>query len=122
MGIIELSYTIKFKFDGDAITEENARKETVKMLREKHNIEARPHDLKGEQKSINITWHIEDVLEIRPDLTKEQAYEVLCEVEDNHDADYGVTWNSIRDTANVVFPENNDEENNVSDNAACEVY
>ncbi len=45
--------------------------------------------------SINIIWITEDVLSVRPDLTKAQAREVLQAVPDRHDANYGVTWDTL---------------------------
>ena len=38
---------------------------------------------------ITIVWHIEDVQSIRPDLTDEQASDVLVCSQDNHDATVG---------------------------------
>ena len=42
--------------------------------------------------SISITWNIEDVLEIEPDFSEEQAIEVLELALDNHDANQGINW------------------------------
>ena len=53
---------------------------------------------------INITWSVDDVLGIRPDLTDDQAMEVLENVADNHDAEYGVCWDTLVFWAHSLFP------------------
>ena len=53
---------------------------------------------------IAIIWNIEDVQEVRPDLTDEQAAEVLQLVEDRHDANFGINWQSLDDCADILFP------------------
>ncbi len=54
--------------------------------------------------SFSIEWHIDDVLEECPDLTKEQARVVLHEVSRRHDACYGINWGFIRDIAWILYP------------------
>src|SRR6266516_1163426 len=44
---------------------------------------------------IAIVWHIEDVQNIRPDLTDKQAGDVLVYSQKNHDATVGINWNSL---------------------------
>jgi hypothetical protein len=53
---------------------------------------------------ITIIWSTEDVHEIRPDLTDQQAAEVLQLVERNHDAECGINWQAIEDFAEQLFP------------------
>ena len=53
---------------------------------------------------IAVTWHIEDVKEIRPDLTDDQAREVLQQAEDRHDAGIGITWDVLEIHADDLFP------------------
>lgn len=53
---------------------------------------------------IRIAWHIEDVAEIRPDLSVEQSREVLAAVREEHDAEIGVNWDVIRYHADELFP------------------
>tara|TARA_B100000035_G_scaffold222416_1_gene191078 strand:- start:1877 stop:2086 length:210 start_codon:yes stop_codon:yes gene_type:complete len=53
---------------------------------------------------IEIYWHVDDVLDTRPDLTENQAREVLHEVGRSHDACYGVNWDVIQDTAWLMYP------------------
>lgn len=57
---------------------------------------------------IAIFWHTEDVLMERDDLTEEQALEVLQECKDNHDACFGVTYETIRTVAGERFPKGGD--------------
>ncbi len=53
---------------------------------------------------IAILWHIDDVLAVRPDLTAEQAYEVLEACADDHDANLGLTWYTLETCADQLFP------------------
>lgn len=55
--------------------------------------------------AISIVWHVEDVLHVRPDLTKEQAAVVLESLHDNHDATIGINWDVIECHAESLFPE-----------------
>lgn len=57
----------------------------------------------GNQDFIIITWHISDVQEIRPDLTDEQAREVLFAAKRNHDANEGINWEVLRTHAAFLF-------------------
>ena len=52
---------------------------------------------------IAVVWSSDDVLEIRPDLTREQAVEVLNEAENCHDAGIGINWHSLECTAEGLF-------------------
>lgn len=54
--------------------------------------------------SISITWHVDDVLQQRPDLTREQARQVLRELDRDHDATVGINWDVIDCTAETLFP------------------
>lgn len=54
--------------------------------------------------SIAITWNIEDVQAVRPDLTDEQCEVVLKHIEDTHDATIGINWDVIRYAAAYLFP------------------
>jgi len=54
--------------------------------------------------SISIVWHVEDVLykdvELYPEgrrLSPRQCREILQSIKHNHDANYGVTWETIED-------------------------
>ena len=55
---------------------------------------------------INCRWHVEDVLDIRPYLTREQARDVLRKVGDNHNAELGINWDVLEAWASEMYPEN----------------
>jgi len=55
-------------------------------------------------RQIAIVWDINDVKSERPDLTDEQAMEVLQDISKHHDADLGVCWETIRVVADNLFP------------------
>ena len=58
---------------------------------------------------IAIVWSVEDVLEIRADLTAEQAMQVLEFSERHHDAGDGINWHCVEVNAEQLFgpePEN----------------
>jgi hypothetical protein len=57
------------------------------------------HRLLAERQQIAAIWSIEDVQGIRPDLTIDQAWEVLQEVGRKHDAEWGISWTTLADMA-----------------------
>ena len=62
---------------------------------------------------ISISWSTEDVQSVRPDLSDDQAWQVLQSVEHDHDANIGVNWNVLECHAKWLFgdaPETNSEE------------
>lgn len=68
------------------------------------------YELVDKRYAMAIVWQIDDVLSIRPDLTEEQAGEVLGRVEDCHDASIGVSWDTLEIVADEMFPPEDDEE------------
>lgn len=62
------------------------------------------HRLLAKYGRIAILWGIEDVQGERPDLTDEDAWETLLEVKDKHDADWGVSYATLREIAAELFP------------------
>ena len=52
---------------------------------------------------IGNLWRIDDVLQERPDLTKEQALSVLEACERHHDATIGINWEVIQFHAEDSF-------------------
>jgi hypothetical protein len=52
-----------------------------------------------------IVWSAHDVLDVRPDLTLEQASEVLHHVIRQHDANHGIGWHDFEDFAGTLFGE-----------------
>ena len=70
------------------------------------------HAVLAERSQIAIIWSIEDVQEVRPDLSKDQAWDVLQVVHRRHDATLGVTWETLEYTAQSLFgdaPDRDDE-------------
>jgi hypothetical protein len=54
--------------------------------------------------SITIAWHIDDVKEERPDLTKKERREVLAFCKERHDHGIGLNWEVIRLQAEHLYP------------------
>lgn len=63
-----------------------------------------------EDDEIAIIWSAEDVLSIRPDITPDQALEVLDRAERKHDAEIGINWDVLGFHADWMFPEETTEE------------
>ena len=58
----------------------------------------------SQQDSITITWHIDDVKEIRPDLTDDQCRKVLQASKRHHNAEIGINWITLQVVADENFP------------------
>lgn len=58
-----------------------------------------------ERKIIVDEWHVDDVFNQRPDLTEEQACEVLSFIAHKFDANIGINWDVIDSAADYLFPE-----------------
>jgi hypothetical protein len=61
------------------------------------------HRLLRHYGQIAAIWCVEDVQGIRPDLTAEQAREVLEEVGRKHDTEYGISWTTLECMADILF-------------------
>ena len=59
--------------------------------------------LLAERKQIAVIWGVEDVQQVRPDLTDDQAWEVLLYVRRHHDAEFGVNWQTLECIAEDLF-------------------
>jgi hypothetical protein len=68
------------------------------------NVNQHVHQLLAKHRSIAAIWCIDDVKAVRPDLTDDQAWEVLEQVSRNHDAEYGISWTTLETTADDLFP------------------
>ena len=68
----------------------------------------RTYAIIDDENEIMIKWHVDDVLSVRPDLTKDQAFEVLLNCKSSHDAAVGISWDVIDTTASSMFPELNE--------------
>ena len=51
--------------------------------------------MKAEDYSITISWNVEDVLSLDDSLTTDQCIEVLEKAENNHDANHGISWDTL---------------------------
>ena len=58
-----------------------------------------------EKDTIAITWSVEDVKSVCPHLNDGQARKVLYTVAEKHDATIGVNWDTLKITADCLFPE-----------------
>ena len=56
-------------------------------------------------REIAIIWSVDDVQQLHPALTNEQAMEVLRRAEQEHDCNHGITWETIDDIASEMFPQ-----------------
>ena len=61
--------------------------------------------LLARHRKIAVIWCIDDVRELRPDLSEDQAWEILQPVKDNHDAEYGIDWTTLEIFATDLYPE-----------------
>jgi hypothetical protein len=61
-------------------------------------------ELLAKHHSIAAIWCTDDVRAVRPHLTEEQAWEVLQQVEDIHDAEWGISWTTLETVADDLFP------------------
>jgi hypothetical protein len=61
------------------------------------------HRLLAKHRKIAAIWCAEDVQGIRPDLTADQAWEVLERVGDKHDAEHGISWTTLECVAEDLF-------------------
>ena len=64
----------------------------------------------SERREIAIIWSIEDVTEVRPDLSEDQAWEVLQLIRRRHDANLGVTWLTLEYAADTLFGDEPDSD------------
>lgn len=81
-----------------------------RAINNQNEVEGKPlpidlYQLHAERKEIANVWMIEDVLSIRPDLTEEQAWEVLQVAERRHDATIGINWDVLHYHAQSLFGE-----------------
>jgi hypothetical protein len=60
------------------------------------------HALLAARRQIALIWSVEDVLAVRPDLTDDEAWEVLQQAGRRHDAEIGINWDVLRCHAKLV--------------------
>jgi hypothetical protein len=78
-----------------------------------HEFDIDIHELLPQNRQIAHVWGIEDVQEVRPDLTEDQAWQVLQTADRRLDSEYGMNWDTIEIIAEELFgdaPETNDAE------------
>jgi len=63
------------------------------------------HTLLALHRQIAIVWSIEDVQEVRPDLTEDQCWQVLQFAKRGHDAECGINWETLEYVACALFGE-----------------
>ena len=63
------------------------------------------HALLAERRQVAALWSTEDVQEIRPDLSEDQAWEVLQAVSRRHDAELGINWLTLELAADDLYPQ-----------------
>jgi hypothetical protein len=61
------------------------------------------HDLLRKNRQIAHLWGIEDVQDVRGDLTEDQAWQVLQECDRRLDSTLGITWENIEFVADDLF-------------------
>ena len=66
-------------------------------------MEINVHQLLAGRKQIAAIWNVEDVQGIRPDLTDDQAWELLEEVSRKHDAECGISRTTLEIIADELF-------------------
>jgi hypothetical protein len=72
------------------------------------------HDLLAKHRQIAAIWSIDDVKGVRPHLTDDQAWEVLEQARDNHDAEWGISWTTLETVADDLFFESDDSDQTAS--------
>jgi hypothetical protein len=66
-----------------------------------------------ENRQIAHVWAIGDVQDVRPDLTDDQCWHVLVDVDRHKDASVGITWDTLEVSAFYLFgaaPERADDD------------
>ncbi len=77
--------------------------ELLNNFPDEEDIDVDIHELLTNNQQIAAIWGIDDVQSIRPDLSDEQAWEVLKMVDHHKDAELGITWLTLRMTAHHLF-------------------
>ncbi len=71
------------------------------------------HELLAQRRLIAHIWGVEDVQEVRPDLSEDQCWEVLQFTDQHKDAELGINWFALEFAAEELFgdaPETNEPE------------
>ena len=62
------------------------------------------HQLLEERRQVAVIWSTDDVQDVRPDLSEDQAWQVLRQCRRAHDCEVGFTWLLIETMADDLFP------------------
>ena len=60
------------------------------------------------RRRVALIWCIEDVEALRSDLTTDECWQVLQRAERKHDTRVGLTWHTLQDIADDLFPSDKD--------------
>jgi hypothetical protein len=56
---------------------------------------------------IRVLWHKDDILKVAEEnevtLTDDEVYDIITDLEQNHDANYGLSWDTINDVLTNVI-------------------
>lgn len=69
------------------------------------------HQFLDTNREIAVIWEVDDVLVLRPELSDEQAWQVLQHAKRHHDAGIGLNWESLEAAAEALYgpePETSD--------------
>ena len=78
----------------------------VLAVEDQLGILTKPLDVKrllDRQREVAVIWGIDDVLVLRPELTDDQAWEVLQYAYECHDNGVGLNWEAIESSAEYLF-------------------
>lgn len=61
-------------------------------------------ELLKQRRQVAVIWSIDDVQEVRPNLTDDESWEVLQACRKYHDCTVGFSWDHIECVAGSLFP------------------
>lgn len=61
------------------------------------------HQFLDTNREIAVIWEVDDVLVLRPELTDDQAWQVLQHAKRHHDAGIGLNWDTLESAAKDLF-------------------
>jgi hypothetical protein len=68
-----------------------------------HGFDIDIYELLAHNREIAAIWCVDDVQELRPDLSEDQAWEVLQLADRRWDSEFGITWTTIEIIAQELF-------------------
>jgi hypothetical protein len=77
------------------------------------------HEMLAEHHHVAVLWGTEDVLEIRPELTEEQAWEALQFARHHHDANLGLNWDALAFAAEHLYGANSDPDEDADEDSSA---